>query len=149
MDRGLREQPFVCTISVGSFVCVRKTKVIRHQKLHKYRYRLLTWYFFGAKLRFRYHVHRSYAPHGRGDFMTEILNYLNHNYQSATLSDAAEHFGYSVSHFSTLIKEATGRTFLQIIRDIKLNQACRTLQKTTLSIPAICELVGYETRSIL
>ncbi len=29
MDRGLREQPFVCTISVGSFVCVRKTKVIR------------------------------------------------------------------------------------------------------------------------
>ena len=59
--------------------------------------------------------------------------------------NTAAHFGYSVSHFSTLIKEGTGRTFLQIIRDIKLNQACRALRKTTLSIPAICELVGYET----
>ena len=80
-----------------------------------------------------------------GNSMTEILNYLNHNYQTATLSDTAAHFGYSVSHFSTLIKEGTGRTFLQIIRSIKLNQACRALRETTLSIPAICELVGYET----
>lgn len=80
-----------------------------------------------------------------GNSMTEILNYINHNYQTATLSDTAAHFGYSVSHFSTLIKEGTGHTFLQIIRDIKLNQACRALIKTTLSIPAICELVGYET----
>ena len=44
-----------------------------------------------------------------------------------------------------LIKEGTGRTFLQIIRDIKLNQACRALRETNLSIPSICELVGYET----
>ena len=80
-----------------------------------------------------------------GSSMTEILNYLNHNYQTATLSDTAGYFGYSVSHFSTLIKEGTGRTFLQIIRDIKLNQACRALCETILSIPAICELVGYET----
>ena len=80
-----------------------------------------------------------------GSSMTEILNYLNHNYQTVTLSDMAAHFGYSVSHFSTLITEGTGRTFLQIIRDIKLNQACRALRETTLSIPAICELVGYET----
>lgn len=77
--------------------------------------------------------------------MTEILNYINHNYQTATLGDTASHFGYSVSHFSTLIKEGTGRTFLQIIRDIKLNQACRALTQTRLSIPSICELVGYET----
>lgn len=67
-----------------------------------------------------------------GNSMTEILNYLNHNYQTATLSDTAAHFGYSVSHFSTLIKEGTGRTFLQIIRSIKLNQACRALRETTL-----------------
>ena len=80
-----------------------------------------------------------------GSSMTEILNYLNQNYQTATLSDTAAHLGYNVSHFSTLIKEGTGRTFLQIIRDIKLNQACRALRKTTLSIPAICELIGYET----
>lgn len=80
-----------------------------------------------------------------GNSVTEILNYLNQNYQTVTLSDAAEHFGYSTSHFSTLVKESTGRTFLQIIREIKLNQACRALRETSLSNHAICELVGYDS----
>ena len=80
-----------------------------------------------------------------GNSVTEILNYLNQNYQTVTLSDAAEQFGYSTSHFSTLVKESTGRTFLQIIREIKLNQACRALRETTLSNHAICELVGYDS----
>lgn len=64
-----------------------------------------------------------------GKSVTEILNYLNCNYQSVTLRDAARHFGYSISHFSTLIRESTGRTFLQIIRDIKLDQAYRACVK--------------------
>ena len=67
------------------------------------------------------------------------------HYQSVTLHEAAKHFGYSTSHLSTLIKESTGRTFLQIIRDIKLNQACHALRETSLSNLAICELVGYES----
>ena len=29
----------------------------------------------GAMLRFGYHVHRSYAPHGRGDFIKEELQH--------------------------------------------------------------------------
>lgn len=76
--------------------------------------------------------------------ITEILDYLTCHYHTVTLHEAAEHFGYSPSHFSTLIKESTGRTFLQIIRDIKLSQACRALRETRLSISSICELVGYE-----
>ena len=80
-----------------------------------------------------------------GNSVTEILNYLNRHYQSVTLREATKHFGYSTSHFSTLIKESTGRTFLQIIRDIKLNQACHALRETSLSNLAICELVGYES----
>lgn len=76
--------------------------------------------------------------------MTEVLDYLTRNYQTVSLSEAAEHFGFSASHFSTLIKEGTGRTFLQIIKEIKLTQACRALKETPLSITSICELVGYE-----
>lgn len=102
---------------------------------------------FWAKL-LRYHendIESILTRETTGSSMTEILNYLNQNYQTATLKDAATHFGYSSSHFSKLIKEGTGRTFLQIIRDIKLNQACRALRETTLSIPSICKLAGYET----
>ena len=79
-----------------------------------------------------------------GSSITEVLDYLSKNYQTVTLHDVADRFGYSTSHFSTLIKEGTGRTFTQIIKEIKLSQACRALRETQLSIPAICELVGYE-----
>ena len=102
---------------------------------------------FWAKL-LRYHendIESILTKETTGSSMTEILNYLNQNFQIASLSDTAAHFGYSSSHFSKLIKDGTGRTFLQIIRDIKLNQACRALRETTLSIPSICKLVGYET----
>ena len=80
-----------------------------------------------------------------GNSMTDILNYLSQHYQTATLRETASHFGYSSSHFSTLIKEGTGQTFLQIIRSIKLEQACRALRETSLSNIAICELVGYDS----
>ncbi len=76
--------------------------------------------------------------------ITSIINYLNANYQTITLSDLAEHFGFSQSYLSTLLKESTGKTFLQIIKGIKLTQACHALKETTLSIAAICEVIGYE-----
>ncbi|MGN0298924.1 MAG: helix-turn-helix domain-containing protein, partial [Lachnospiraceae bacterium] len=76
--------------------------------------------------------------------MTEILNYLNRNFHTISLSEAAEHFGFSTAHFCTLIKKGTGRTFSQIIKEIKLTQACRALRETSLSIASISELIGYE-----
>lgn len=76
--------------------------------------------------------------------ISEILNYLSQNYRTATLHDTAAHFGYSTSHFSTLIREGTGRTFLTIIKELKLSQASRALRETSLSISSICELTGYE-----
>ncbi|MCX4354071.1 MAG: AraC family transcriptional regulator [Lachnospiraceae bacterium] len=71
------------------------------------------------------------------------MNYLNSRYHSVILSEAAAHFGFSAAHFCTLIKKSTGRTFLQINKEIKLTQACRALRETSLSIADICELVEY------
>lgn len=95
----------------------------------------------------RYHEHNIESVITRstyGNSITEVLDYLSKNYQTVTLHDVAYHFGYSTSHFSTLIKESTGRTFTQIIKEIKLSQACKALSETQLSIRAICENVGYE-----
>ena len=77
--------------------------------------------------------------------ITRILEYITENYQTVTLKEAATHFGYSVTYFSTLIKECTGQTFLQITKEIKLGQARRALSETSLNINSICELVGYES----
>lgn len=60
-----------------------------------------------------------------------------------TLSSAAEYFGFSVPHFSKLVREHTGQTFTKLIRDIRLEKACRALKTTNLSISSICEIIGY------
>lgn len=102
--------------------------------------------FLGQLLRYHEnHIESILTSKTTGGSMSEILNYLNSNYRTATLKETAAHFGYSVSHFSTIIKEGTGCTFLQIIQSIKLNQACLALRKTDLPIPAICQMAGYET----
>ena len=100
----------------------------------------------------KWSTHSSYGRQFEAEFLErlmpqtslEILNYLSQNYRTATLHDTAAHFGYSTSHFSTLIKEGTGRTFLTIIKELKLSQASRALRETSLSINSICELTGYE-----
>ncbi len=90
------------------------------------------------------HIESVLTKANASDETVAIMEYLNRNYVTVTLTEAADHFGFSPSHFSTMIKESTGRTFVQIIKEIKLTQACRALKETDLSIAGICELVGYE-----
>ncbi|MGN8886036.1 helix-turn-helix transcriptional regulator [Blautia sp. HCP28S3_G10] len=64
-------------------------------------------------------------------------------------TDHGAHFLYQLL-VPRLRKKSSNRnrctiTFLQIIRDIELNQACRALRETILSNTAICELVGYDS----
>lgn len=72
-----------------------------------------------------------------------ILIYIQDHFQTLTLQKAADYFGFSPSHFSKMIKESTGQSFIQIIKGIKLDKACELLKETNLTITSICELIGY------
>ena len=78
-------------------------------------------------------------------FWAMLLRFHKNDIESILTKDSTGNSVTEILHLSTLIKESTGRTFLQIIRDIKLNQACHALRETALSNLAICELVGYES----
>ena len=73
----------------------------------------------------------------------QILNYIHDNFKDVTLNSTAYNFGYSVPHLSKILKDGTGKSFTTIIKEIKLEKACKLLKETTLSISTICELVGY------
>ena len=75
--------------------------------------------------------------------MLEVLNYFQNHYAGITLKSAAEHFNFSVPHFSKLIKENTGQNFVEILKNIRLEKACYALEHTDLSIMTICEMIGY------
>lgn len=116
-----------------------------HQKYSPAFLNTMLMLFWAQLLRYHEHHMESFLTRDHNPVsITSIIDYLNANYQTITLSEAAKHFGFSQSYFSTLIKESTGQTFLQIIKGIKLNQACRALKETSLSIASICEIIGYE-----
>ncbi|MCI8497677.1 MAG: AraC family transcriptional regulator [Clostridiales bacterium] len=75
--------------------------------------------------------------------ISRMLRYIQKNLRSVTLGDLAREFSYSESRCSTLIKQATGRNFRDIVREEKAHRAACLLRESSLSPAAIMEQVGY------
>lgn len=85
-------------------------------------------------------------PEGRtkkNEKILEILNFIQSNYQSVTLTDISNHFHFAPQYVSALIKENTGQTYSAILLKIRLDRASDLLINTNLSIGDIAEEVGY------
>ena len=79
--------------------------------------------------------------------LADMLMYFQKNYSTLTLEQAAAYFNFSSPHFSKLVKRYTGQNFIQIIHHLKLENACRALAETTLSMQEICEVVGIDSQA--
>lgn len=73
-----------------------------------------------------------------------IIGYLCENYRNATLKGTAEYFNYHPNSISSMIKKNLGKSFSEILRDIRLENACTLLKETNLTICDIASLCGYE-----
>lgn len=74
-----------------------------------------------------------------------ILQYIQHNYQTLTLSSLADFFHYSQPHLSTLIKQNTGCSFTTLIKQLRLTDAVSYLKNTHMKVSEIAECVGYNS----
>lgn len=74
-----------------------------------------------------------------------LLQFMQDNYTTVTLEQIAEKFHYTPEHTSRLIKSTTGKSFTQIVQQIRLEKAQILLQDTNLSVAAIANQVGYDT----
>lgn len=74
-----------------------------------------------------------------------VLQYIQHNYQTLSLSALAKLFHYSEPHLCTLIKQNTGYTFTELIKRLRLSDAVRFLQNTEMKISEIAEQIGYNS----
>lgn len=74
-----------------------------------------------------------------------MLQYIQHNYQTLTLSSLAELFLYSEPHLSTLIRLNTGYTFTDLIKKLRLSEALVYLTSSDLKIGEIADLIGYNS----
>ncbi|MDQ0222423.1 AraC family transcriptional regulator [Streptococcus moroccensis] len=73
----------------------------------------------------------------------DILNFIDHHYLTATLSDCAKHFGYNSSYFSQLVKQTTGLTFKQLLQSKKLEVSLIPLLHSSASIQDIAIDSGF------
>lgn len=74
-----------------------------------------------------------------------ILRYLEKNYRTTSLNETARLFHYSPSHLSACIKQVTGKTYTEMIRNLKMNEAGNYLLHSNKPIEEISRLVGYKT----
>lgn len=76
--------------------------------------------------------------------IVSILDYMNKNYMSLTLETAAGHFHFSPNYLSRLLKKYTGKSFLSIILELKLEKVISMLEHTDFSISRIADIAGFK-----
>lgn len=74
----------------------------------------------------------------------DILQYLDSNYLTTNLHEAANYFNFNSTYFGNYIKKLTGKTFKEIIIQKKLSTSCYYLVNTEQPIYKIANEVGYE-----
>ncbi|GKX65761.1 AraC family transcriptional regulator [Inconstantimicrobium mannanitabidum] len=80
-----------------------------------------------------------------GSEFSLIIQYIQNNYKTLTLSSLAEYFHYSEAHLSILIKKNIGLKFTTLLTNLKMEDAKEYLLNTDLSIEKISEAVGYNS----
>lgn len=81
----------------------------------------------------------------QSNIISNIRNYLENNYASATLESTAAYFHYSAPYLSRLVHQKLGIPFSALQREVRLSRACELLSGTKMSIAEISNELGYET----
>lgn len=74
-----------------------------------------------------------------------VLQYIQQNYRTVTLSSLANTFHFSESYLSKLIHKNLNQSFTDILRTLKLNRAVEYLMNTPMKISEIADAVGYDS----
>lgn len=99
---------------------------------------------------------RSYAEEGLAAFSAAgqssgarqaviAMDFLEKNYsnQDLGLNNVCEYLNISTSRFSSIFKEATGKTFTEVLTNIRMERAKELLRQTSLKNYEIAEKVGF------
>lgn len=72
-----------------------------------------------------------------------VLSYIEENYEHCTLSQMAKYFGFNGAYLTNLLKEKTGRSFVEHVQEQRLNKAKVLLENTDLPVTEIVTMCGY------
>jgi AraC-like DNA-binding protein len=74
----------------------------------------------------------------------KALDFMRINlHRDITRDETAQHAGISPGHFSHLLKERTGRSFTELLRQCRVDLACDLLTRSEESLAAIADRCGF------
>ena len=76
-----------------------------------------------------------------------IFRYIEENYRSGSLKEAAQLLHYDFYWLSHEIHERTGMTYTEHLQRKRLSQAAYLLKTTRMPVESVAEAVGYENKS--
>lgn len=77
--------------------------------------------------------------------LVEMQNYIQANYKTVTLEDLSEHFHLSEPYVSKYIKDKSGKTFGEIVQNIRMKKARTLLKNGNMTVENIAFSVGYQS----
>lgn len=79
----------------------------------------------------------------------DILHYIEQHYQNCTLTSVAKEFNFNPNYLGNMLKERTGKKFIELVQMQRMIQASTMLINTDKKIDEIAYDVGYESTSFL
>lgn len=73
----------------------------------------------------------------------ELLAYIEENYEHCTLSDMGKAFGMHGNYLTALLKEKTGRSFLEHVQEQRMKKARMLLENTDIPMAELVPMCGY------
>lgn len=73
----------------------------------------------------------------------EILSYIEENFDHCTLTEMGKAFGMHGNYLTALLKEKTGRSFVEHVQEQKMKKATTLLENTDIPVAELVPLCGY------
>jgi AraC-like DNA-binding protein len=106
------------------------------------------------RLRTEWHKHKGAAiPQERGDMpaaIWKVIHYMHIHYRERlALSGLAEEFHFNETYLSEQIKRYAGKSFVNLLHEIRIRHACSLLASTDMTVSDIAYEVGYGSANTL
>lgn len=79
------------------------------------------------------------------DLVEAAVHFMKENIdKKLSITELAEHTGYSVSHFSSIFNSRTGHSPINYFNLLKIQHACNLIDKTDIKMNQVCYKIGIE-----
>lgn len=89
------------------------------------------------------HMHQYMNSSVQADYIA-LIQYIQKHYLTVTLDSAAAHFHYNKTYLSRLIRKLMGKSFMEVVVELRMKKAADYLLATQLEVSQIAELCGYD-----